>query len=521
VADVQLEHSHPGRLSQFRKLPVVRAFAVRVPLVARIALASALLAVLVAAAFAILVITLSDLRATTNAANRSKDITSATLVLQQDLVQLDASVRGFINTGDRRFLRAWRTIRRDLPKSTAKLMQSTEGARQEARARGLVNAVREYKNDYAVPIVGIAEFSPAAARSPVAATEGRRRLDALQRQVSQLLTTENDLASARVTSATDQANRAILVGLGALGVSVLLVLLFGAELSRAVAHPVRRVSEAAKTVAAGDLSVRLPEKGPAEVHDLSAAFNEMSASLERSKQELEQQNSQLRESERLRSELISVISHEVRTPLACVLGYASLLQTRPVDEETRQRYLEIISEEARRLEALVSELVDARRIEEGRLELEMEAFDLIALLEEQVRSFGDRSERHTVELEPASKPVTVRADRGRMTQVIANLLGNAIKYSPEGGRVEVEVARRMGNVRVSVRDEGLGISESARSRIFTKFFRGDAGAGGIGGMGLGLALSREIVEAHGGRMGFQSEVGRGSVFWFELAVEPS
>ncbi len=151
----------------------------------------------------------------------------------------------------------------------------------------------------------------------------------------------------------------------------------------------------------------------------------------------------------------------------------------------------------------------------------METFDLHALLAEQVRTFEDRSERHTIELQEASNAIAVRADRGRIAQVIANLLGNAIKYSPDGGLVEVEVAKRMGNVRVSVRDEGMGIPESARSRIFTKFFRGEAGAGGIGGMGLGLALSREIVEAHGGRMGFQSEVGRGSVVWFELAVEPS
>lgn len=521
MTDVQLEQSHPGRLGRVRRWPVLRAFGVRVPLVARIALASALLAVLVAAAFAVLVATLSDLRSTTNAATRSKDITSATLVLEQDLLQLDASLRGFVNTGDRRFLGAWRDVRADLPESTAALLKSTEGVGQEARARRLVNTVREYEIDYAVPIIGIAEFSPAAARSPVAATEGRRRIDALRRQVTQILTAENALAATRVTSATDQANRAILIGLAALGISVLLVLLFGVELSRAVAHPVRRVSEAAKTVAGGDLSVRLEEKGPAEVHDLSAAFNEMSASLEQSKQALEQQNSQLRESERLRSELISVISHEVRTPLACVLGYASLLQTRPVDEQTRQRYLSIISDEARRLETLVSELVDARRIEEGRLELEMETFDLPALLQEQVRTFEDRSDRHTVELEPTTKPVAVRADRGRIAQVVANLLGNAVKYSPDGGRVEVAVAPRMGKVRVSVRDEGLGIPEAARSRIFTKFFRGEAGIGGIGGMGLGLALSREIVEAHGGRMGFQSEVDRGSVFWFELPVESS
>ena len=199
--------------------------------------------------------------------------------------------------------------------------------------------------------------------------------------MTQVLTAENDLASARVSSATSQANRAIVLGLAALGISVLLVLLFGVELARAVAHPVRRVSEASKQVAGGDLSVRLPEQGPAEVHDLAASFNEMAASLERSKHDVEEQNRQLRESERLRSELISVISHEVRTPLACVLGYTSLLQTRPVDEATRQEYLSIIADEARRLEGLVGDLVDVKRIEQGRLELEPQPFDLGALVE--------------------------------------------------------------------------------------------------------------------------------------------
>ena len=263
MADVQLEQSHPARFDRVRRLPVIRAFGVRVPLVARIALASALLAVLVAAAFAILVITLSTFGDTTTAANRSKDVTSATLVLEQDLLQLDSALRGFVNTGDRRFLRALRNVRADLPASMTALTRASAGSEgHEQRARQLVQAVREYEEDYAVPIVGIAEFSPATARSPVALAEGRRRLDALRRQVTQVLTMENDLASARVSSATNQANRAILVGLAALGVSVLLVLLFGVELSRAVAHPVRRVSEAAKHVAAGDLSVRLTGAWP-------------------------------------------------------------------------------------------------------------------------------------------------------------------------------------------------------------------------------------------------------------------
>jgi signal transduction histidine kinase len=518
AADVQIEPAHTGRLARARRLPGVRAFGARVPLVARIALASALLAVLVAAAFTILVLTLSDLRVTTSQANRSKDVTSAMLVLQQDVLQLDSALRGYVNTGDRRFLRAFKDMRTELPAATAALERSAAGREgQESRARSLITAVDQYMDDYATLLIGIAELNAAVARSPVAVTEGRRRIDGIRRQVTQALTAENDLASARVSSATSQANRAIVLGLAALGISVLLVLLFGVELARAVAHPVRRVSEAAKLVAGGDLSVRLSEDGPAEVHDLAASFNEMAASLERSKHELEDQNRQLRESERLRSELISVISHEVRTPLACVLGYTSLLQTRPVEEATRQEYLSIIADEARRLEGLVGDLVDVKRIEQGRLELEPQLFDLGVLLEEQVRIFRGRSERHTIQLDSGGS-LAVRADRNRVAQVVANLLANAVKYSPDGGVVEVDTAVRNGNVRVSVRDHGIGISDADRPRIFTKFFRGSKGLGGIGGMGLGLAVSRDIVEAHGGRMGFESKVGRGSVFWFELSV---
>ena len=517
AADVQLDPVEAGWRARARRLPAVRAFGVRIPLVARIALASALLAVLVAVAFVVLVVALSELRVTTIDASRSKDVTSATLVLEQNLLQVDADLRGYVNTGDRRFLRAWRESRSAIPASIAALDRSAAGREgQEARARRLSTAVRDYVSDYAVLIIGIAEVNPAVARSPAALTEGRRRLEAIRRQVSQVLTVENDRAATRVSTATSQANRAIILGLAALGMSVFLVLLFGAELARAVARPVRRVSEAAKDVAGGDLSVRLPEGGPAEVHDLAASFNEMAVSLERSKEALEDQNRQLRESERLRSELISVISHEVRTPLACVMGYASLLQARPQDDETRQRYLAIISDEARRLEALVDELVDIRRIEQGRLELDPRTFDLGALLEEQVWTFSGRSDRHSIRFDAPEGPLTVHADRNRLAQVIANVLGNAIKYSPEGGPVDVKAAIGEGVVRVSVRDQGAGISGEDRSRIFTKFFRGRVGSGGIGGMGLGLAVSREIVEAHGGRMGFESEVGQGSTFWFEL-----
>ena len=109
-------------------------------------------------------------------------------------------------------------------------------------------------------------------------------------------------------------------------------------------------------------------------------------------------------------------------------------------------------------------------------------------------------------------------DRDRLAQVIGNLLSNAIKYSPDGGRIDVSGSREADVVRVQVRDHGRGIPPAEQPRIFTKFFRGDAGASGIAGTGLGLALAREIVEAHGGRIGFASKVDEGSTFWIELPV---
>jgi signal transduction histidine kinase len=488
-------------------------------LVVRILVASVLLALLVAAAFAVLVIAISNLRDTTSEANRSKDMTSATLLLEQNLVAADASLRGFVNTGDPRFLRAWHDVRPALRTSTADVVDRAAYDRGQARrAHRLAGTVNDYVSDYVKPIVQIARINPAVARSSIALSEGRRRSESIQKQIGTILKVENNLAAARVASARRQATRAIVIGLVALGISVLLVMLFGAELARSIARPIRRTSEAAKDVASGDLAVRVPERGPLEVHELAESFNQMAVSLERGKDELEGQNAQLRESERLRLELVSAVSHEVRTPLACVLGYTSLLLTRDVSEDEQRRYLQIIGEEARRLEALVDDLVDAKRIEEGRLVLEEELFDLGDVVREQVASFGGRSPKHVVRIEgvESGEDLQVRADRGRISQVIANLLSNAIKYSPHGGAIDVSAQRQDGVARVGVRDEGPGIPSEYRSRIFSKFFRGEAAHTGVGGVGLGLAISREIVEAHGGRMGFESESGHGSLFWFEL-----
>lgn len=485
----------------------------------RMILASAAVALLVGGGFAVLINALATLDDVRNRETRSKDVQAAALAVQKLVVDLETGLRGIALTGDDRFLVPWNQARNELPETLSTFERlASEDPQQGQLARDITALIRTYVRDYSVPLVQIAQDRPAAANTDEAREEGKRHTDEIRERFLAFATRETELAASRAAAAERRSDRAIRLAGGVLVACVLLVVLFGLYLARSTARPVRAVATAATRLAGGDLSVRLPEKGPGEVGELTAAFNRMAENLEHGRRELESQNEKLRESERRKSELVRIVSHELRTPLASILGFTALLLKRDVGPEDTQRYLGIIDSEGRRLSGLLNDFLDAERLDEGHLHLTPELIDMAAVVSDQVRLFEGQSEKHRLDLEVPERPLPVHGDPNRLAQVIGNLLSNAIKYSPEGGTVEVVAKRDNGHVRVSVRDEGLGIPEDLQERVFAKFFRGDASASGIPGSGLGLTIARSVVEAHGGQMSFESARGEGSVFSVELPI---
>jgi two-component system phosphate regulon sensor histidine kinase PhoR len=222
--------------------------------------------------------------------------------------------------------------------------------------------------------------------------------------------------------------------------------------------------------------------------------------------------------ERARRELTANVSHELRTPLTSIKGFAETLLAGAVrDESTARHFLEIIDNEANRLVKLVDDLLDLSRLESKRIILELGQVDVARLVEETVARFRPLAGARDLELQPAAQDIIAIADRDRLAQVLTNLLDNAIKFTPEGGRIAVGWRAANGEVEVSVADTGGGISDVDLPHVFERFYKADrARAAGSGGSGLGLAITKHIVEAHGGRIRVSSEPGRGTTFTFTV-----
>jgi two-component system NtrC family sensor kinase len=312
----------------------------------------------------------------------------------------------------------------------------------------------------------------------------------------------------------------------------------GVLLARRLVRPIESIQAAAAKIGSGALDQRIDTTSRDELGALAEEFNRMAEQLEGSYANLEQKvdertqelaatleqldekSRELETASRHKSQFLANMSHELRTPLNAILGFSQLLRGEVYGDlnEKQEEYLDDILTSAGHLLALINDILDLSKVEAGQIELDVAPFSLREALERGVVMVRERATKDGVRvaLEAYPEADIVSGDERRVRQVIFNLLSNAVKFTPQGGTVDVSAVRVNGEVRVSVADTGPGIAREDHDRIFEEFQQTEAGAAQREGTGLGLALSKRLVELHGGRIWVDSELGKGSTFVFTL-----
>ncbi len=288
----------------------------------------------------------------------------------------------------------------------------------------------------------------------------------------------------------------------------LMGLVLGVIIARHLSQPLDYLARAARQLSQGDLSQRVPVSGSDEVAEVMTAFNEMAEALQRS--------------EALRRNMIADIAHELRTPLSVIQGnlQAMLDGVYPL---TRAEIAHVY-DETLLLNRLVSDLRSLTQAEAGRLHLNLVSVEPGELVMGVGEMFREAAREKRIALEKAIAPAlpAIQADPDRLRQVFANLLSNALRHTPAGGRILIGADLAEDAVRFSVEDTGPGLSAEERAQVFERFWRADASRSrDRGGSGLGLTIARYLVEAHGGQIGVESQPGQGSHFWFTIPAEAS
>ncbi len=314
----------------------------------------------------------------------------------------------------------------------------------------------------------------------------------------------------RFISSLEEVNRRLIVTsliiILALVVSLLLVYLSGMFFIQSIVRPVQRIGEIASRIAKGDLNVEIEAKGDDEIGELSSAINNMI--------------NELKASEKLKNDFISTVSHELRTPLTAIKGWGeTLLDISDNDKELTKRGISVIIRESDRLSQLLEELLDFSRMQAGSFSLRFEKMDILAELDEAVYVFKERAKREGMELNYAATdlPSPINGDPDRIKQVFVNILDNAIKYSSQGGIINVSADVNGSLLSVCISDNGCGIAVEDLPRVTEKFFKANIS---VRGSGIGLAVCDEIIRRHGGTITFESELGLGTSVTVTLPILP-
>ena len=313
-------------------------------------------------------------------------------------------------------------------------------------------------------------------------------------------------ASAARLRVADGEELATWIGTGAAAATLLATAIAAWWLRARAFRPALALGKTMETFASGEHGCRAAEQGPAEFQAMATRFNQMAETLERH--------------ERDQLAFVAGVAHDIRTPLAALAASAELLRHEPSQERV-QKTADLVGRQVRTLDRMVSDLLDAARAEAGQLELQVNDCDLRRVAEAVGALYRPLSSAHDLVVRVPPEPVAIKCDAQRLEQVVSNLVSNAIKYSPEGGPVELTLETHPRGATITVSDQGLGIPRHDLERIFESFQRGRAGRLTASGAGLGLAVCRRIVEAHSGHIEVDSEPGAGSIFRVHLPHAPS
>jgi signal transduction histidine kinase len=321
----------------------------------------------------------------------------------------------------------------------------------------------------------------------------------------------------RATAIANVTGLLLAIGLFAMGLAVVV----SATLARRFTNPVRQLTDASRALAEGDLTVRVPaaqlREGSSELGALAVQFNAMADRLEESVE--------LSRRDRDRSrDFLADVSHELRTPLAALRTFNQLLlESAGEDPEARAEFLESSASQIERLDWLAQNLLELSKLDSGLVLLDLRPDDLRAVVESAAHQHDALAKRRGVriELDLPDAPIRIRHDPPRIGQVVANLVGNAVKFTSKGGVVRVSVAAEPDGARIDVVDTGVGIDAAELPHIFERFYRGSRANEARGaGSGLGLAIVRSIVDMHGGTVTVESGVDSGSRFTVRLPSDP-